>query len=69
MKGYVYGPIWTKEKKLSDISPLYWANTILWELVEAVDPDPGKHSYREIDPDELLDQVLEIIWKYKELEK
>lgn len=57
--------------RLEDIPPEYWGNTVLYRLAlelgyvaEEVD---GELTI-DCDPDKVLEEALEIIWRYKDLE-
>lgn len=61
-------------KPLAQIKSKYWANSILFQLAEALEK-PAKivgsvknlEKIYEENPDEILEEALEIIWRYKEL--
>lgn len=62
--------------KLQDTPEITWGNTILYRLAKALDKSyhvegdvESPKAIFTINPDDLLEEALEIIWRYKELEK
>lgn len=56
------------EIPLREQSQEYWENTILYRLAEALDYPRNAYNCFTVDPDELLDEAVEAIWRYRELE-
>lgn len=51
---------------LDDTPVETWGNTILYRLAEALEyPKDAAGGYT-VDPDEILDDALEILWMYRE---
>ena len=63
-------------KPLAEIESKYWGNSILFQLAEALDR-PAKlvgsvenpEKVYEQNPDELLEEALDVIWRYRELDR
>ena len=63
-------------KPLAEIESKYWGNSILFRLAEALDK-PAKlvgsvenpEKVYEENPDELLEEALDVIWRYRELDR
>lgn len=63
-------------KPLAQIESKYWGNSILFQIAEALNK-PAKlvgsvespEKVYEENPDELLEEALDVIWRYKELSK
>lgn len=57
--------------RLETIPELYWGNTILFrlalELGYVAEEIDGELTI-DVDPDKVLEEALEIIWRYKDLE-
>lgn len=63
-------------KPLHEIKSKYWGNAILFRLAEALGKTPKLEGdvanpdvIYEVVPDDILDEALEVIWRYRELSK
>lgn len=54
--------------KLADLDKKLWSNRILWDLAVALGRVDENESQAYIDSDEILEEAIEAIWRYKELE-
>ena len=54
---------------LASTPPETWGNTILYRLAQALGHAPAEPNFAPIavDPDELLEEALEIIWRYQDM--
>jgi hypothetical protein len=65
-----------EELRLAGTLPETWANTILFRLAEVLDYPTGAvygdprdpRRIFEVDPDKVLDEACETIWRYMELD-
>lgn len=56
------------ERKLADTPPETWGNTILHRLAFAIGEYPvDGNGTITADPDEVLENALEIIWRYQDM--
>lgn len=53
--------------KLEESPPETWGNTILWKLADALGRERDAHGGFTVDADELLEEALEIIWRYQDM--
>ena len=58
-----------KPHTLAETPPETWGNTILYRLAQALGHAPEEANFApiEADPDELLEEALEIIWRYQDM--
>lgn len=56
-------------RSLANEPPETWANTLLFELAEALGYEVDYPTQTvEADPDEVLDRATDMIWRYRDLQ-